>query len=92
MTVARAMAAGLQAKRRGRSGGLQGADEAAHSHHTIQVVDPADWRRRRNAEASNRIPRIVFQWKFSRVGMTVERRYFAPGACAFNKSQGAPLC
>jgi hypothetical protein len=60
-----------------------------HSHHTIQVVDPADWRRRRNAEASNRIPRIVFQWKFSRVGMTVERRYFAPGACTFNKSQGA---
>ena len=67
------------------------------NNHTVEVVSPERWNGP-NAQYAHGdvhyIPRIIFQWRFSGLGMTVERRQFPlrlAYAVTFNKSQGKTL-
>jgi ATP-dependent exoDNAse (exonuclease V) alpha subunit len=63
----------------------------------VEVVDPLDWQgpdAPYRSEQVHYIPRIVFQWKFGAVGMTVKRRQLRlrlAYAVTFNKAQGKTL-
>ena len=67
------------------------------NNHSVEVVSPERWHGP-NAQYAHGdvhfIPRIIFQWRFSGLGMTVERRQFPlrlAYAVTFNKSQGKTL-
>ena len=67
------------------------------NNHSVEVVSPEHWRGPHAQYTANEvhyIPRIIFHWKFSGLGMTVERRQFPlrlAYAVTFNKSQGKTL-
>ena len=65
--------------------------------HCVKVVDADHWDGLHAVHADRHtfmVPRILFDWRFGRVGMTVQRRQFPlrlAYAVTFNKSQGKTL-
>jgi ATP-dependent DNA helicase PIF1 len=68
------------------------------NNHPVQVVRPDDWGRTaaelKDQGLLHRVPRILFEWKIARMGMTLQRRQIPlrlAYAVTFNKSQGQTL-